>query len=371
MELQKSKKNIAIIVDTVDEISETFIKNHIKYLPHYNFVFSGFPVPLNKMMVKPSLFNKFKYRMISKKIAKSWLQLYQENQFTNEIKNNKIDIVFAEFLTNGVKVLELCKKNNLPLIVTALGYDISIESIVTKNNLLYKELFDYCQNIVIVSKHMKDKILEIGCDESKIIYSPCGPDESFFNINPNFKSKQIFALGRFVDKKGPIFTLLAFKQVLKKVPNANLVFGGEGQLWNAAKDLSYSLGMNQNVLFPGFISQDKQKEILSESIMFVQHSQKADNGDSEGTPVALLEASAASLPVVSTFHAGIPDVILNNKTGFLVKEKDVNNMAEKMIYLLENIDIARDMGKAGKKYVEKNFSLESHISDLNECILRK
>ena len=109
---------------------------------------------------------------------------------------------------------------------------------------------------------------------------------------------------------------------------------------------------------------------LSNSIAFIQHSVSAANGDSEGTPVAILEASASGLPVISTKHAGIPDVIINYETGILVDEHDVDAMANAMLKLLKEKDLAKKMGQTGKLHIQDNFSMEQYISKLSRAIER-
>lgn len=228
----------------------------------------------------------------------------------------------------------------------------------------YIKLFQDAQKIVVVSEHMKEAIVKIDCDTNKIIYSPAGPALGFFEISPSFQAQQLLAVGRFVDKKAPHLTLLAFHKVLKKVPNATLVMAGDGPLWSACKDLVKALGIQQNVKFVGRISTKEHQQLLEESIAFVQHSKVAESGDSEGTPVAILEASAAGLPIVSTLHAGIPNVVQQNITGFLVQENDVSEMAKSMIWILQNKSEAKSMGAFGKSFVAENFTLKQHIETI-------
>jgi len=128
------------------------------------------------------------------------------------------------------------------------------------------------------------------------------------------------------------------------------------------------LGIDTSVIFKGVISPTEFKTNLIHSVAFVQHSIKADNGDKEGTPVAILEASAAGLPVISTFHAGIPDVIIHRETGLLCDEKDVNQMAKHMIKLLDNPELAKQMGINGKENITNNFNLTRHINRLNDIL---
>src|SRR5690606_5350206 len=104
------------------------------------------------------------------------------------------------------------------------------------------------------------------------------------------------------------------------------------------------------------------------SIAMVQHSVTAENGDSEGTPLTILEASAAGIPVISTKHAGIPDIEINGETGFLTEEHDVDGMADNMIKILENPGLARHLGANGKQHISANYTLERHIQKLYELI---
>jgi glycosyltransferase involved in cell wall biosynthesis len=102
----------------------------------------------------------------------------------------------------------------------------------------------------------------------------------------------------------------------------------------------------------------------------VQHSVTALNGDQEGTPVAIMEASAAGLPVIATLHAGIPDVIIDGTTGFLVPEHDVDAMSEKMLSLLENKTLAKQFGNNGKERIKIHFSLKRYLDVIDDVIVK-
>jgi glycosyltransferase involved in cell wall biosynthesis len=106
----------------------------------------------------------------------------------------------------------------------------------------------------------------------------------------------------------------------------------------------------------------------------VQHSVVAPSGDSEGTPLTILEAGATGLPVVSTRHAGIPDVVIEGATGFLVDEHDEESMAQHMIRLAQDPDLAGVMGRAARAHIQKNFSKARRLASLwaiiESCINR-
>jgi glycosyltransferase involved in cell wall biosynthesis len=97
---------------------------------------------------------------------------------------------------------------------------------------------------------------------------------------------------------------------------------------------------------------------------FVQHSLRAADGDSEGTPVAILEASSCGLPVVSTLHAGIIEAVRDGESGFLVDEGDVDGMAAHMLRLVREPELAAKMGAAGRQHIEANYSSDKSLGRL-------
>ena len=140
------------------------------------------------------------------------------------------------------------------------------------------------------------------------------------------------------------------------------------------KNLVKYLKIEDKVDFVGVLTRDQYLNNLKDCLAYVQHSIRDDSGNMEGTPVSILEASAAGVPVISTIHAGIPDVIRNGVTGLLVEEHDVKSMASCMLLLLKDKQLARTMGEKGKKLIQEQYSMEKHIKcfdDLFSEILSK
>src|SRR5439155_1881807 len=127
--------------------------------------------------------------------------------------------------------------------------------------------------------------------------------------------------------KAPYLTLLAFHKVLAQVPDARLTMVGDGDLLEACHQIAKSLSIDMRVDFVGQRQSADIANILKTARAFVQHSLQTSSGDSEGTPVAILEAGAAGIPVVSTRHAGIVDIVRDGETGYLVDERDIDSMA--------------------------------------------
>jgi len=359
--------NIALLSPNQNAYSETFIQAHKNLLKgKVYFYYSGI---LPTQLEGGVLINSRRLRILD--IIKGHFNLnrfsLQEIALINSLKKNKIDVVLAEYGDTAQRVLKICKQLNLPLIVHFHGYDASVFEII-KNNNNYKEVFETARYVVVVSKKMYQDLLNLGCPEQKLVYNACGPQDEFFKVQPNFSKQQFIAIGRFVDKKAPYYLILSFLKVIKKFPEAKLIMAGDGPLLDTCKNLVKYYSLEANISFVGVISPEKYREYLEESLVFIQHSVTAENGDSEGTPVGILEASAAGLPVISTKHAGIPDVIINGKTGLLVEEHDVDGMAGNMIKLMENTELAKVLGTNGKKHIKDNFTLKRHIEVLDELI---
>ena len=107
---------------------------------------------------------------------------------------------------------------------------------------------------------------------------------------------------------------------------------------------------------------------MSQACAFVQHSVTTTYGDMEGMPNSILEAGAAALPVISTRHAGIPTAVIEGETGFLVEERNVEGMAEKMCVLLKNPKLCRTMGAKAREHIWQHYQIDRHIQRLQEVI---
>jgi glycosyltransferase involved in cell wall biosynthesis len=216
---------------------------------------------------------------------------------------------------------------------------------------------------------MTQQLIQLGACPDRVFYNPYGIEVTKFKQgSPGNAPLQVLAVGRFVEKKAPYLTILAFKKVLERLPEARLVMVGAGILHDICFKIIKALHIEHAVALKGIIEHDGVAALMQESRVFVQHSLVPASGDSEGTPVAILEAGAAGLPVVSTRHAGIGDVVINGKTGFLVDEADIDAMSEYVYQLLTSAELANEMGKNAREHIVANFGMERSIEELRNII---
>ncbi|MBF4983623.1 glycosyltransferase family 4 protein [Nonlabens mediterrranea] len=357
--------NIAIFSPNKNPYSETFIQAHKNGLKGKVYYYYGkdFHIQLegeDKIKRELSLLKKIKNKALGvKNSSVYWADL------THSINKNKIDIILIEYGTHAYRLMPLLKGVDIPVVVHFHGYDATVKSVIERVDN-YKDVFLRANTVIAVSNKMKEMLLKIDCPKEKIVLNTYGPREEFLSVKATCHKKQFIAIGRFTDKKAPYYTILAFAQATKKCTEARLIMAGNGELLNASKNLVRHLGLESQVIFPGVIDSNTYKNYLKESRAFVQHSITADSGDMEGTPLAVLEASAAGVPVISTFHAGIPDVILHEKTGLLCEEHDVTKMASYMEQLLQDESKAIQYGKASQKRIKEKFTLKRHLDSLDK-----
>ena len=273
--------------------------------------------------------------------------------------------VLAEFGQAGVVAWEACRRLRLPLIVHFHGADVSKHAVLDAYGDRYRRLFGNARALVVVSRAMQRKLISLGAPPAAVHWNPAGVDcDAFRNAAPAAADPTFLAVGRFVDKKAPQLTILAFADVYRRRPQARLRMIGNGPLLDACRDLAGGLGLADAVTFldaqPHPVIQDEMRRARA----FVQHSIEARSGDCEGTPVAILEAGASGLPVVSTRHAGIPDVVIERETGLLVDEHDVRGMADAMVRLVDEPALAGRLGAAARDHVRAHHSMQHSLDRL-------
>lgn len=374
----KSKDSVVCLIHPIKfAYSETFIRAHIERLPAKVLAVYGglFPERWQNdlLILSPPLRVISKLlgtlRFISPELAKRGSAHLKTLGLANFLRKHCVDAVLAEFGPTGVAVMEACRRASLPLIAHFHGFDASNHLTLSEYKEGYRRLFNTAAAIVAVSKDMEAGLLALGAPRGRLHYNPCGVDCSFFKqAQPAQQPPHFLAIGRFVDKKAPHLTLLAFSQVVQVYPEARLSMYGDGYLWEACKQLAKVLKISDKVNFPGPCPHVEVAAAMQRTRAFVQHSLKTTYGDSEGTPVGVLEAGASGLPVVATRHGGIKDTVIHGETGFLVDEGDVDGMAAYMLKLAQEPELAGAMGEQAREHIQANFSMERSIGHLWQII---
>ena len=288
-----------------------------------------------------------------------------DRAWVNALREVAANVTLAEYGTTGTLVDGACERLGVPLVVHFHGFDASRTDVLSRKAGDYRRMFGRAAAIVAVSRAMEDRLVTFGCPREKLIYSPCGVDcARFEGAEPARANRQFVVVGRLVEKKAPHLTIASFARVASECPEARLRVIGDGPLLGVCRDLTAALEIEHAVTFLGAQPHDIVEREMRQARALLQHSVTASNGDSEGTPVAVLEAGAIGLPVVSTRHAGIPDVVLEGVTGLLGDERDVGAMARHMLTLIGNPALAGELGRNAAAHVRRFYTMEQSIDRL-------
>lgn len=358
-------KRLCIITPTLGKYSETFIQNQIDNLPFEKFVVTtGTGEFADKNGVPLARFNLFAKakRIVGRKLLNENFETQQNKLLETFLKQNKVDHVLFQYGPSAKKGYKACKKLSIPFTVHFHGFD-AYSHIYDKS--YYSEVLKYSENIVVVSNDMKNRLLQLGAIEKRIYVIPCGALINSNTIKNNQIGKgKIFtlvAVGRFVEKKAPYLTILAFAKAVKQNENLRLKMVGEGDLLPICKDLVFALGLEEKVEFLGKLNHDEVISFINNADCFIQHSKTSENGDKEGMPVAIMEALNLKTPIISTIHSGIPDIVKHGINGLLSNEKDIDAMAEN---ILKSIEFTFKFPE--NEYLELDKSIKKLAKVLNE-----
>jgi phosphatidylinositol alpha-1,6-mannosyltransferase len=208
---------------------------------------------------------------------------------------------------------------------------------------------------------VKEKLLEMGFKEDRVVKIPFGVNLGKRLVTSKKQrennKKNILTVGRLVERKGHDVVIKALPLVLKKFPNVKYIIVGEGPMERGLKDLVESMVLNQSVEFCGEV---KNIETFYQNCdVFVMPSRFIENkGDVEGFGLVFLEANFFEKPVIAGRSGGISDAVIDGVTGLLVNPEDSTEIANAIIKLLENHELAQKLGEQGRRRVLEEFTWE-------------
>jgi colanic acid/amylovoran biosynthesis glycosyltransferase len=281
------------------------------------------------------------------------------------LRSHQTTVVLGEYLDYSHRWLKTLSPK-VRFFAHAHGYDVSRLLKLPEWRQKYLD-FRKAAGIITMSELNKRELVEIGLPPSLIHVIPYGVDvtetePTRFSINSSEIARPIrlLAVGRMVAKKAPLLLLqsvLEARQVLGSGA-LRLEYIGDGPFFEAANNLVRQSGGTDDIILHGAKPNSFVQELMQQADVFVQHSRTdPETGDREGMPVAILEAMAAGLPVVSTMHAGIPESVLHGKTGLLSPEGDAEAFTRSLLELIQIEKPQRlAMGLAGWQRAKAEFS---------------
>jgi len=280
------------------------------------------------------------------------------------LKQAPYDLVHCHYGRNGLKAILLKDLGVIDskIVVTFHGNDVSAYLERHSNNV-YDYLFKKADLLQPISHVWAKKLIQLGCQPDKIMVHRMGVDCQKFvpTTKNNSQAREILvvSVARLVAKKGLSYGISAIAQLLDHQPQLKLRYQivGDGILRSQLAKQIEQLGIKEQVELLGWKNRQEVQQIIAQADIVLAPSVTSETGDCEGIPVSLMETMAQAIPVVSTYHSGIPELVEDGVTGYLVPEKDITALAQKLEDLVANPSLCQTMGQAGREKVLNDYNI--------------
>lgn len=287
--------------------------------------------------------------------------------------SREADVVVCNFGWFGEQVFE--NTRTLPdaaRIVTIFHGDDMSRSLKDGSAGRYDDLLKSDGTFLPISDLWRHELLKLGAADRQIEIYHMGVDPNEFDFRPRPDNPdapfRMIAVGRFVEKKGLEYAIRAMAEAAGQIGHRKLQLDliGDGPLADNLKALTGKLGLEDAVTFHGFLPHAEVAKALKDADAFILPSVVAADGDMEGIPVSLMEAMASGLPVLSTRHSGIPELIEHGVNGLLADERDVSGLAKQIVALVQDPAGRAARAEKARETVEQDFNLNTLSLQLSE-----
>lgn len=295
------------------------------------------------------------------------------------LESEEVQICHFHYGTDCGIYYPFTRELKIPSVVSFYGYDSSsFPGLLFGYGRAYlqKRVFSNVSAVLAMSPDMKHDLIKAGCPEEKIIVHYYGTDCKRFDMHRQYPEKghlNLLILASLVPQKGHIFLFKSLLALLQSgVRNWKLEVIGVGESADQIKNFAQKNGLSEFVRFMGGIpyGSAEMMEAYRRADIFVHPSVVAENGDKEGIPGTVIEAMAAGLPVVSTYHAGIPYVISHGKTGLLVQEWDTEELSGAIARLIADPSLRQQLGTAAQTEALQTLELREKEKELEDIYSR-
>ncbi len=265
------------------------------------------------------------------------------------------DIVHAQFGPNALTALPAALTGGLPLVVTLHGYDL--RRCIATDGACCQSLFTHADRVLAISEYSARALSDCGLSHDKMTLHRVGIRTDDFPFTPSGSDRGgkvcITTVARLVEEKGLDVAVRVIRALRDRIPSVDVEYGivGGGPLHEDLVELRDELGLGNAVSFLGPCDAPEVRRALQRADVFLLTSRD------EVTPVVLMEAQATGLPIVAVGVGAVAEVVEDGVSGFVVPQRDVDALAERLQYLIEHPGLWPEMGRAGRKLVEEKFDL--------------
>jgi len=407
---------IAVVVGTFPELSETFILDHVIGLlerGHDVQIIANRPVEtepvhydvhsldlVSRTVYRPS--RKRPYRQMIKSVAPAVTSLLTRHPRSisrllahapdpgvthrGELKDllaisrvSDVDLFHCHFgpicasLVGALGAL----KSDVPVVSTFHGYDMTAH-VERHGTNCYRRLLERGDLFLPISDFFRERLLELGAPSERTYIHHMGIDLSRFHPEQRHRNSEpslrVLTVGRMIEKKGIAYALRAVDVARRAGIAIHYTVIGDGPDRGSLEALTRELEVADQVSFLGAMDRNSVERHMRKSDVLLAPSVTSAGGDMEGIPVVIMEAMASGLPVVSSEHSGIPEIVIHEKTGLLASERDYERLGNHLVVLARDPSARRRMGLSGRSVVGQQFNvhkLNNEIIELYEALIRR
>jgi colanic acid/amylovoran biosynthesis glycosyltransferase len=353
----------AIFRSPLFNASETFVQTHAASLRRYRALVVGLQ---RKGGVRPELRDRLLVATAGEAAALRLLGM--ADGLARRVAAERPRLVHAHFATDGLLALPLAQALGVPLVTTLHGFDVarSRAALLRSGRLSWMRYALMGERLrhdgalfVAVSDAIRAKAIAAGFPPERTVTHRNGVDLGRFGDAREPEQGLVLHVGRLVEKKGTALLLEAMAQI-----EGELVVIGDGPLRGRLQRRAAALGISRRVRFLGNLPRDAVAAWMARAWLLAAPSITARDGDSEGLPTVVIEAAAASLPVVVSDHSGLPEAVADGETGFVVSEGDAHALATRIATLLLAPDLRSRMAVAARRLAEEKFDAQKQAAGL-------
>lgn len=289
------------------------------------------------------------------------------------VADGSFDAIICHFGNNAVAAQHLRDLGGLRGKLVAIFHAWELTLLLReRGEHYYDELWEKVDLVLPISEHWQRLVLKLGCSPRKVAVHHMGVDTKRLTFrardNETAEPMKLLSVSRLVEKKGLADAIAAVAGLREVGLRARYRIVGDGPLRDELEAMVIDLGLGDVVELIGSKTQDEVQELLDDAHVLLAPSVTAANGDQEGIPVSIMEAMAHGLPVVSTKHTGIPELVEDGVSGYLVEEHDVSALTDVLARLAQEPERWAELGRAGRAKVERDFDQDRLNDELVEKI---
>jgi colanic acid/amylovoran biosynthesis glycosyltransferase len=365
-------REVAIFRHNLFRISEPFIAGQAQHLRRYRPLYVG----RKRFGLPPDGASSLALEDLYKRCALpriGWQMITGNTRpYLRLMERQRPSLIHAHFGIEGVSALPLAVRLKIPLVTTFHGFDATLKTHAMLGSpawfrypLLRRKLAREGDLFLCASSFIRERLLAMGFPESRTHTHYIGVDCQAIPLREDFEERPVILhVARLVEVKGTRYLLRAFATLAQRYAGVQLLIIGDGPLRRPLQAFAASAGIGDRVEFLGALPHTDVLSWMRKAAMLVLPGIRTATGREEGLGMVLLEAAATGLPVIGSRVGGIPECILEGRTGFLVPERDDAALAQRMAELLEDTVKRRQMGTEGRALIESRFDIHRQTEAL-------